>query len=115
MGLVDVARACKYGLALEHLAEDAACAPHVDGRSVSPELKQQLWWAVPPSHYQGRVFPSRFSVALASLRHRLVVVSRKTEIGDLESSAVVDEEIGCFHVSVQNVVVVQIAQALEQL
>jgi hypothetical protein len=42
-------------------------------------------------------------------------VSRKTEICYLESSAVVDEQIGCFHVSVEDVVVVEVSQALEQL
>lgn len=42
-------------------------------------------------------------------------MSRKTKICYLESPAVVDKQIGCLHVSVEDVVVVEVAQALEQL
>jgi hypothetical protein len=42
-------------------------------------------------------------------------VSRKAEICYLESSSIVDEQIGCFHISVENVAVVEVSEALEQL
>jgi hypothetical protein len=112
---VDVALACEDGLALEHLTEDAAGAPHVYRRCVSPQLEEQLRWPVPSSHNQACVLPACFAVAPASLGHRLVVVSRETEISNLESPAIVDEQVGCLHISMEDVVVVEVAEALEQL
>lgn len=43
------------------------------------------------------------------------VVSSETEIGNLKDTLVVDEQVGSFHVSVQNAAVVEISQAFEQL
>jgi hypothetical protein len=42
-------------------------------------------------------------------------VSRKTEICNLESSAIIDQQVGCLHVSVEDVVVVEVPEAFEQL
>jgi hypothetical protein len=42
-------------------------------------------------------------------------VSCKTKIGNLESPTIVDEQVGSLHISVKNVVIVKVAQALEQL
>jgi hypothetical protein len=100
---------CENGLALEHLAEDAACAPHVDGWCISPELEEQLRRSIPSGHDQAGVFPACLAVALASLWDWFVVVPCETEISYLESAAIVDEKVGCFHVSVQNVIVVEVS------
>jgi hypothetical protein len=78
--LVDVALAGEDGLALEHLAKDAACAPHVDGWSVLPQLQEELWWPVPSGNDQCSVLALGFAIAPASLRHRFVVVARETKI-----------------------------------
>jgi hypothetical protein len=42
-------------------------------------------------------------------------MSRKSEICNLKSPAIVDEQVGCFHVAVENVAVVEISEAFEQL
>lgn len=112
---MQVTLASQNRLALEHLSKDAACTPQVYCRRVFSELKKQLRRPVPSSYDQGRVFSPRLAVAPASLGHRFVVVSCKTKIRYLESSTVVDEEVGGFHVSVEDVVVVEVAQTLEQL
>lgn len=52
---------------------------------------------------------------MASSRRWPVVVARKTEIGNLEDALVVDEKIGSLHISVEDVILVKIAQTLEQL
>jgi hypothetical protein len=39
----------------------------------------------------------------------------KTKIRNLETAAVVDEQIGCLHISMEDVIVVQIAESFEQL
>jgi hypothetical protein len=97
--LVYVALSRKNGLALEHLAEDAACTPQVDSWRVLTELQEQLRRPVPSRHYQGGVLADSFTIAPASLWYCFLVVSRQTEIGYLESTAVVDEEVGSLHVS----------------
>jgi hypothetical protein len=42
-------------------------------------------------------------------------VARKAKICDLQAPAVVDEQVGGLHVAMKNVVVVEVAQTLEQL
>jgi hypothetical protein len=42
-------------------------------------------------------------------------VSRKTKICYLESPAIVDKQVGGFHVSVEDVVVMEVLEAFEQL
>lgn len=42
-------------------------------------------------------------------------MSSETEIGNLKDTLVVYEQVGSFHVSVQNAAVVEISQAFEQL
>jgi hypothetical protein len=115
LGLVNVALAGKDGLAFEHLTKDATGAPHVDGRCVLPQLKKQFRGSVPPSHNKTSVISARFTIALASQWYGFVVVARETKICDLKSPAIVDEQVSCLHISMQNVVVVEVSQALEQL
>lgn len=50
--LMNVALASQDRLALEHLAKDAACTPHVDGWRVLSKLEEQLRRPVPPSDNQ---------------------------------------------------------------
>lgn len=52
---------------------------------------------------------------MTSLGNISFVVSSETEIGNLKDTLVVDEQVGSFHVSVQNAAVVEISQAFEQL
>jgi hypothetical protein len=110
---VDVALTCKNGLALEHLTKDAASAPHIYRRCVPSQLEEQLWRPVPPSHDETGVLPACFAIAPASLRYGFVVVSRKTEIRNLQSPAIVDEQVGCLHISMENVIVVEVAEAFK--
>jgi hypothetical protein len=42
-------------------------------------------------------------------------VSCQTKICNLQSPTVVDEQVGGLHISVENVIVVEVAQTLEQL
>lgn len=42
-------------------------------------------------------------------------MASETEIGNLEDALVVDEKIGSLHISVENVILVKIAQTLEEL
>jgi hypothetical protein len=42
-------------------------------------------------------------------------VPRKTKICNLESATIVDEQVGCLHISMEDVVVVEVSQTLEQL
>ena len=58
--------------------------PHIDGRSVSPQLKQQLGRAVPTSYDEGGVITNGVSVTLARLWHGAIIVTSQTKIGDLE-------------------------------
>lgn len=113
--LVKVALASKDGLALEHLAEHATSAPHVDCGGVSPQLKEKLWRSVPSCDDQRCVVSPCFAIASSSYRHWLIIVSCKAEICNLESPTVVDEQVGSLHISVEDVVVVKVAQTLEQL
>ena len=42
-------------------------------------------------------------------------MSRKTEICNLEPAAIIDKQISCLHVSMEDVVVVEVSETLEQL
>lgn len=112
---MEVALPCKNRLALEHLTKDATGTPHVDGWSVAAQLQEQLRRAVPSSDNEGCVISFRLAIALASLRHGLIVMAGETEVCNLQASTVVDEEVCGLHVAVENVVVMQVAEALEQL
>jgi hypothetical protein len=68
-------------------------APHVYGWSVSSQLQEKLWRTIPPCHDEGRVIAYCIAVASAGLRNGAVVVSSETEIGNLEQTTVVDENV----------------------
>lgn len=89
--------------------------PNVDGRRVTLQLQQKLWWTVPTRDNEAGVITPTLAIAAAGLRHLALVVAGQPEIGNLEDAAVVDEEVGSLHVAVQDVVLVKIPQALEQL
>jgi hypothetical protein len=69
-------------------------APHVNGRRVPPQLKQQLRRTVPARHNKAGVFSQRLAIAISRLRWHLVEVASKAEVGNLKNSLVVDQEIG---------------------
>lgn len=133
--LMGVALAGKDRLANQHLAKNAAAvvvstsgplqirgprldlpnAPYIDGRGILSELEQKLGRTVPASDDEPGIVASPFAHGPPSLRHGAVVVSGQAKIGNLQDALVVDEKVGSLHVSVQDVVVVEIAEALEQL
>ncbi|KAI6751336.1 hypothetical protein HG531_006032 [Fusarium graminearum] len=82
-------------LAAEHLSEDTADRPHIDGLGVLLESQHDLRRTVPSSRdifgHETRVILLRGSG------------SRKTEIADLEITVGVEEEVGGLQVSVQHV------------
>lgn len=90
-------------------------SPNVNSGGVLPQLKQKLRWTVPSCDHQASVVSSPLTHGPSSFRHRSVVVPGQTEIGNLENSLVADEEVGGLHISVKNVVVVEVSKALEEL
>lgn len=89
--------------------------PHVDGGGILPELQQKLWGAIPPCYHQPSVVSAAFSNRMPSPGCWPIVVAGQAKISNLKDALVVDEEVGGLHVSVQDVVFVEVAQALEKL
>jgi len=58
-------------------------APHVDSRSVSPQLQEKLWRTVPSCHDKGCVIAYCIAVASARLGYRTIVVTGETKVGNL--------------------------------
>lgn len=110
-----IALPSKNRFPLEHLSQDAAGAPHVNGWRVPPQLEEKLWRPVPSSHDQSGVLSSCLAIALALLRDWFVIVSRQTEICNLESAAIIDEQVGGLHISMEDMVVVEVSEPFEQL
>jgi hypothetical protein len=102
-------------LAFEHLAKHTACPPHIDGWSIFSEVEEQLGRPIPASHDEAGVVPSCFTISLATFGHGLVVVSRETEISNLKSTAVIDQKVSGLHIAMEDVVLVEVAKALQQL
>jgi hypothetical protein len=55
------------------------------------------------------------AIAHTTLGNRLIVVARKTEVCNLQAASIVDQKVGGLHVSVENVVIVEVTESLEQL
>lgn len=110
LSLVQVAVASEYWLAFEHLSKHAAHTPHVNGSGVASQLEQKLWRTVPAGDHQTRVLSCCLSTAMARSGRLVFVWARKAKIRDLQNAAVVDQKIGCFHVSVEDLVLVQVFQ-----
>jgi hypothetical protein len=86
--LVDVVLSGEKGLALEHLGEDAACAPDV-------HLDVVL---LPREHDLGRSVVSRRDIA----GHLRVLDTCKAKVANLQVAVLVDENVGGFEVTVDN-------------
>lgn len=115
LDLVKVAVSGQDRLSQEHLAEDAADAPHIDCRRVLTKLKKQLGRPVPTRHDQTRVIPRGHAVAISGLWGWLFELACQTKIRYLQISTVVDQKIGGFHVPMQDLIIMQILQPLQQL
>lgn len=89
--------------------------PHVDGGGILPELQQKLGGTIPPCYHQPSIVSSALSDRMPGPRRWPIVVAGQAEISNLEDALVVDEKIGGLHVSVQDVVFMQVAQALKKL
>lgn len=101
--------------ASEHLTKNAANTPHIYGTGITPQLHEQLRRSVPPRHHQRSVFSFGRPAAAASGGDGAFVVAGESKISDLEDTFVVDEEVGSFHISVKDPVLVEILEALQQL
>lgn len=112
---MSVALARKDGLAKQHFSEDAANTPHVDSGGILSKLQQKLWGPIPPCYHQPSIVSPTFSNRMPSPGRWPVVVAGQAKISNLENALVVDEKVGGLHVSVQNVILVEVAQALEKL
>jgi len=93
-------------LSCQHFTKDTSNTPHIDSGGVSFEMQEQLGWPVPSCDYQAGVLTTTFPATLAWLWHRTVVVSCQTEVGDLQIALVVDKQIGCLHISMQDMAIV---------
>mmetsp|Transcript_26675 Transcript_26675/g.67850 ORF Transcript_26675/g.67850 Transcript_26675/m.67850 type:complete len:234 (-) Transcript_26675:372-1073(-) len=93
-------------LRAEQLGEDAADGPHVDLGVVHAVLHEQLGSAVPPRHH---VLRQEVEAV------RWVHTARQTEVGDLQITVLVHEQIGRLEVTVENVARVDVFEAAEQL
>jgi hypothetical protein len=100
---------------LEHLPKHATDTPHVDGSGVASELQEEFRRTVPSCDNQSGVIPSCFTSTLTWLRWLVIIRSGETEIGDLEDAFIGDEQISGFHVSMEDLVFVQIGAACEEL
>ena len=78
-------------------------------------MHQKLRRSVPSGYDKAGVLACRSTASFARLRRLSLVMSGKTKVGNLKDALVVDQQIGGLHVSVQNVVLVEIFEPSEQL
>lgn len=90
-----------------HLGHDASSTPHVDGRAVVSCPEKELRGSVPESD-------DSVGVALWLLL-ALAQGPGKPKVGQLEGARPGDEDVGGLHVSVEDVVAVDVEQGVEQL
>lgn len=91
-----------------HLGHDTPCPPHVNLGTVVPLPQKEFWWPVPQGHDSVSV-----SVRLTSFRS--TECTRETKVSQFESTILCDEDVGCFHVTVEDLVAVDEVEAVEQL
>ena len=92
-------------LAAQHLREDAAERPHVDGLAVVLALGEQL----------GRSVPARHDVLCQIVEELHLHAARKAEVADGQVAVGVDEQVARLHVAVQHVGRVDVLEAAEDL
>lgn len=88
-------------------------SPNINSGGVLSQLQQQLGWTVPSCDNQACVVASSLTHRFSTLWNWSIVMSSKTKIGNLENALIVDEQVGRLHITVKDVVVVEIAQAFE--
>lgn len=66
----------------QHLGEDAACAPDVNGIVILLPCQHDLWGAIVPRRYISR--------------HLRILQSSETKIADFEITVLVDKNVGGF-------------------
>lgn len=115
LSLIEVRLALQDWAAFKHLGKNTTCTPHINGWSVASELEKQFRGAVPACNDQGSVVANSEAVSLSRLGRGTVIVSRETKVGNLQDTAVVDENVGSLHVAMENVTVMKISQTFQQL
>lgn len=103
LGLVEVSFTFEDRAALKELCEDTASAPHVYCWRVATELEEKLWWSVPSCYDKSGIIANCVAIAAAWTWCRSFVVSRKAKVSYLQLAFVGDEDVGCLHISVENV------------
>lgn len=98
--LVDLVGPLQEWFAGDELAHDAADGPHVDGGIVGARSEEELGGAVPECDDE----LGEFGAGVAD-------VAGHAEVCDLEEAAVGEEEVGCFEVAVEDVVLVEVGDA----
>merc|ERR1719180_621655 len=91
-----------------HLCHHTASAPHINRRAIVPLTKQQLWRSIPECHDSVCVAVS-FVVLLDGES------PGKTKVSQLQYPSLRDQDVGGFHIPVQDLVVVDVVEALEDL
>ena len=79
------------------------------------ELHQKLWWSVPARYDQARIRMRRHSTTPTRKRDIAFVMPRQAKISDLQDALIADQEVGGLHVSVEDVVGVEVPHAFQQL
>ena len=91
-----------------HLGHDAARAPHVHRGAVVPLAEQQLGRPVPEGDHPVGV-PVRLAAPLQAEG------PSQSEVGQLEDALLGDEDVGGLHVAVDDLVGVDVVEAVEHL
>ena len=96
------------GGARPHLGHDTAGSPHVHRRAVVPLAEQQLRGSVPEGHH-----PVGVSVGLAGFVDG--DGAGQTKVSELQDPLLGDENVGCLHVPVDDLVGVDVEESLTHL
>lgn len=102
LSLIEIGFAFQDRAALKKLSEDAASAPHVYCWRVAAELEKKLGRTVPSCYDKSGVVADCVAIAAARTWCRSFVVSRKTKVSYLQLTLVGDEDVGSFHISVED-------------
>jgi hypothetical protein len=115
VSLVQIRVSGQDGLLFEHFAKDTTHTPQIHGSRVFAQLKQQLGWAIPSRDNQGGIFSCGFTSSAPWSRRIVFVGTGQPEIGNLQYPSVVDEQVCCLHVAVQDLVGVQVRTPFKKL